>query len=120
MIPTSMSSLRMTRLVALRLASSKPWPWLTRTARLTGAARVPGVGRVTGVGRLAGAGRPGVRLGHEKECSRTGTNHSVLIVLEQKISFQLSESHETGETTGESDVISIRDQEREPRGRRRG
>src|SRR6185312_14476956 len=48
----------------------------------------------------------------------TGTNHSVLIILEQKISFRWSKVGEAGETTGESDVISIRDQEPEPRGRK--
>ena len=39
--------------------------------------------------------------------AETGTNHSVLIVLEQKISFRWSGgSDETGESTGGSDVIS--------------
>src|SRR6185312_7744703 len=61
----------------------------------------------------------------EKSVAGTGTNHSVLIVLEQKISFRYHENGcESGERDasdardrrdhGGRDVVSRHDQEREP------
>src|SRR5215472_6201224 len=75
-------------------------------------------------------GRPGLPAGGalvsvmKKSVAGTGTNHSVLIVLEQKISFRHNEigarDGRDRRDTGGSDVVSSRDQEHEPRGHEPG